>query len=236
MKTQNILLLLLLITGNNLISQTISIKGGPLISSMKGRYIVSPNELPQDHWYGHQFVIFNFRDKYVGWEAGIEIDYFQKKRIFLSSSCSALEYGSRGLYRGTNDGHMTSEEIYTKLNSISLNTMINLKLLSGKKIVPYFGLGPQLDFLIRQHLPSKYLFTKYNLESHLRKSLFGFQGVCGINFSSNHIKVGIDFSYSNYFNQLLNHTIKDVYAINHDINLQMNISYFTSKISIGYRF
>lgn len=123
----------------------------------------------------------------VGFIATAGIDYAETKWAFLSTNIGIVQKGRKDKVVYTDAlGNNYREGIqYTRYNYASINTIINFKL-SQRSLVPFFSIGPRLDYLLNQndfYDPKKLAFA------------FGFNGGFGLIKRFNKMELGGRIDY-----------------------------------------
>ncbi len=230
------LILTLSVTINLAFGQTITLKGGVIHSKIYAKY-KPENPTPSDNWSTYQFPKY-FEGGYLGWNASVGVNYLKKKRIFLSSDAGIVQTGSTGTenYQPYGGG-MTERELKSDFTFITLNTLINLHLLSREKISINVGIGPQFGFLADHHFPEMYndvLFQIYHLEENLSKVVIDLKGQFELNFHQGHFQYGISCGYDYNALPLLHYTGNTNFPSLGTVKFTMINNYAFANLSIGY--
>ena len=175
MKKLNCVLIFILI-GINLNSQTISFNNGISLSKM------------DDMFYKYSI---NY-SSYLGFE------YFYKNNFHLNSNLGYIQKG--GIYShytgGLAFGQRYVDDIL-KLNYISLNTILQFEL-SKSKLIPYIGIGPMFEILISNNNQ----FEQFYKSEKPQRFSYGLIMNIGIRTNLNRFQLGLDLNYLDNFNRI----------------------------------
>ncbi|HOY31399.1 MAG TPA: hypothetical protein PKW80_05935 [Bacteroidales bacterium] len=201
---KNKVLILFFLGINTLNAQTLNIKIGPAFSKM--------------HFSANYNRQINFDEIYTGIAASFKIDYLQKKFFYLSSNFGFINIGGKGYINTNFDGHVLRVYTKTSLNYLTLNSRFYFKFIDSKKISPFIGIGPRLDYLIHYRDDQQLI---YPLKEGLNKSLYGLDLVAGTHYSIKNFQLGVEIEYNHVFNKLVSFPSPFIEGL-------------TDKISVGY--
>ena len=219
--------------------QIVTLNGGLSTSLIYASYNPSYGQ-NSDNWYKSEFSrYFNQGPLYFGWNISAGVQYLQRKRFFLSSDLGLNEIGGNGSQSNQSGANPIGQsELKTKLLFVSVNTLANVNFAEKGGSSLYVGLGPRVDFLVDQKMPSTSFIDLYAIPDHLNKVVWGLYGKFGFHQVHKQFQFGTEIGFNYNISQLLNYTTarygnappdtKD------DVNFKMNMNYVSVKISVGY--
>lgn len=157
--------------------QTLNIKGGMSHSTLKwetGGYDFTENTEP--------LISFAF---FTG------IDYFERDYFFMSSDLGYIRNGTDGVGEYVNrKGELVDEvDEQIKIDYLTANTIFNVMVPIKEKLIPYVGIGPRLDYLVR------YEHGDNTNNDHVHHFNFGLNMGGGIKYAFAHIHIGLSSYY-----------------------------------------
>jgi len=150
-----------------------------------------------------------YEDQYnktlIGYSAFIGLDYLNKTYFNISSNIGLIRKGGSEYVLNT----MTYKNVRynLKINTISINTTIDFKYPFGqsKNYIPYFGIGPRIDYIIKQtpneiaHVDYDPLYGNiYTIEKYTKFKELSYGLILSGGFKYNISKYEIGLRYDNY--------------------------------------
>ena len=229
-------LLISLFCGNTF-SQVVTLNAGFNFSFVNASYSPTVSTV-SDTWYKSEFPTY-FDKVYLGWNLSAGIQYFNRKRFFLSSNVGLNDVGANGSQsQQDGDDGIYSIPRRSEFLFLSVNALANYKLAESGGFSFYVGFGPRVDFLIDQKLPSINVLDFYAIPANMNQVVWGLNGTLGIHYAYKRLQFGTDLGLNYNISNLLNYTTERFDYTNpgdsKDINFSMKINYVTTKISIGY--
>jgi Outer membrane protein beta-barrel domain len=216
MKTR-VLLFSLILLGTTINGQTIYLKIGPSFSKLSWNNSII-NEDP-------------FNKGIIGFDAIAGINYLNFKYFNLSSNVGFIQKGgseSLTLTGALGDSLITVKET-EKLNFVTINTTLNLKIPVKKILEPYIFVGPRLDYLI-SYKENIAFIKQFDDAGKLNKFSYGLLLGGGINFNVKKIRLGITLDYYLNMNKLVNDEAKT------GVTNKLYDNTFAINALIGYKF
>lgn len=188
-KTVTLLFLILFFSLSNK-AQTLSVQNGICVSNVDWKI----------SGYGSNVGVSESKPL-IGYSFFTGLDYWNKKYFQLSSNLGVLQKGWKTEHTLTNHFGtvMGTETIKTKLNYVSINSLLNFKIPINDKIRPFIGIGPRFDYLFFSDAD----FDFYSQTNSLSKTSYGLISGVGITFNFSIIQLGLRADYYTNFNTLV---------------------------------
>ena len=158
----------------------------------------------------------------IGINAIVSVDYLNFKYFNLSSGIGFIQGGGKEEIV-TYGSPYQIDNISVKLNFLTINTTIKLKIPIKEIFEPYINIGPRVDYL----LSYSHVSDLFNTNPDINKILYGALLGGGLIFKVKKIQLGLACDYYLNFNKLVDHQ-------EHDETL--SVSTFTVNAIIGYKF
>ncbi len=167
--------------------QVIKLQGGPAISQLDWRIKGIDAEF--------------YIQPFTAWSVLAGIDYLERKRFNLSGHLGMIIKGGKDEFPVRDDmGNHNGENVTFKaqLDYLTFNTCFDFKFLNEKKIVPFIGIGPRLDYLINHSKE----FDVLESNNEMRKIAFGVLIGTGLNYKISKLQIGLRADYYHNFNNI----------------------------------
>jgi hypothetical protein len=211
------LIFLSLLFCNIVLGQTIFVKVGPVFSNLKWT-----NSLMDETPLNKRITSF---DLLVG------LKYLNLKFIDLKSSIGFIQKGGSGNVKLTTSqgDSIDSMTLKDRLNYLTINTTVNLKIKLLKFIEPYIFIGPRIDYLLsyKENFNTLKQFEDVN---ELNKFSYGFLYGGGVNIYLNKILIGVSFDYYVNINKIVD------YKSGHDVSNKITDHTYSLNGLVGYNF
>ena len=208
MKTRLSLFLLLIIV-SSVNGQTLFLKLGPSFSKLTSE--ATPGACPVTD-----------ENTIIGINAIVSIDYLNFKYFNLSSGTGLIQEGGKEEIVTYGSPYQTYN-ISVKLNFLTVNTTIKLKIPIKEIFEPYINIGPRVDYLFS----FSHVSDLFSTDPETNKILYGALLGGGLIFKINKIQLGLACDYYLNLNKLMDHQ-------KHDETI--SVSTFTVNAIIGYKF
>ena len=188
------ILFFLLIPGLSGIGQTLFLKAGPSFSNM--------------HYESSLVTADPFTKGFTGVNVIAGINYLKIKYLNLSTGIGYIRKGGiASMTMVDNEGDsIGTTEITEKMNYLTVNTTVNLKVPIKDLLEPYIFAGPRLDYLVSWKETNSFL-QFFDDEGALNKISWGLLLGGGINFHFSRFLVGASFDYYLDFNKMVDYTV-----------------------------
>lgn len=198
--------------------QTINVRIGPSISCLNWDNSVTDETV--------------FDKSIIGIDVILGIDYVNFKYFNLSSNFGYIQKGGSGtmlIAAIQNPEEVTSTDVRTKLNFLTVNTIFEAKLPIKNFLIPFIHAGPKLDYLLSFN-ENVNLLKQFDNQNELNKFIYGLIVGAGIDFKITKFKLGVSFDYYWNFNKLVDFTSS--------LGVKNRISdkTFTLTAQLGYKF
>ena len=173
-----------------------------------------------------------FYKNLIGLDILVGLDYLNFKYLNLSSNLGFIQKGGSGSVLTTNvqnPEEMTSTNVKTKLNFLTVNTILEAKIPIKNVVIPFIQAGPRLDYLI-SYKENVIILQQFDDLDQLNHFIYGIVVGAGIDFKISNFKLGLVFDYFANFNKLVDYT---AYT---GIRNQISDNTFTLNFQIGYKF
>jgi hypothetical protein len=167
----------------------------------------------------------------VGEAASLGVDYWNKKRLFLSSEVGIIKTGVTGNTHSPvpGNGAQPIHKYIAKISvrSLTASTLLNLKLSANEGRVLYIGIGPRVDYLLDYKENNK-LLQPAEAGKYLHKTIYGISCLLGSKFTFNKFNWGFELKYNPNFNNFVDNIEYSGFHRGFIIN------YMTFGLSFGY--
>ena len=190
MKTRFLILSLLLIVATSH-GQIIFLKLGPAVSKIY-------EQNTDDYISGHG-------ENIIGFTAMAGVNYLNFKYFNLSTGIGYIQKGgtvTQPIYGNDPTWHKET----ARLNFLTINTTVNLKIPIIKLIEPYIFVGPRLDYLFSYSEKNGHIFRDFDNDKKLNKVIYGILLGGGINFKVKRFQFGFGFDYYYNLNKLVGYS------------------------------
>ena len=208
MKTRlSFFLLLIIVSSVN--GQTLSLKLGPSFSKLTSK--ATPGSCVVTH-----------ENTIIGFNAIASVGYLNFKYFNFNSGIGIIQGGGKEEI-ATYISPYQKDNISVKLNFLTINTSIKLKIPIKEIFEPYINVGPRVDYLLSYSHAS----DLFNTNPDLNKILYGALVGGGIIFKVKKIQLGLACDYYLNLNKIIDHQEHDE---------TVSVSTFTVNAIIGYEF
>ncbi len=208
MKTRLAFFLLIVIV-SSVDGQTLSLKFGPSFSKLTSK--ATPGAC-----------LVTGENTVVGFNAIANVDYLNFRYFNLNSGVGFVQGGGKEEI-ATYGSPYQINNILVKLNFLTINTSVKLKIPIKEIFEPYINVGPRVDYL----LSYSHVSDLFNTNPDVNKILYGVLAGGGMIFKVKKIQFGIAFDYYLNLNKIVDHQEHDE---------TVSVSTFTVNAIVGYEF
>lgn len=172
-----------------------------------------------------------FNKNVIGFDASLGIEYLNFKYFNLSSGLGFTQKGGKDslMVTGAQGENGSMAEFKIRLNYLTLNTVVELKVPIRDFITPYVLIGPRLDYLI-SYKEGANSIKQFDEIGKVNKFIYGIITGAGINFKIKKIQLGIVFDYYFNINKLVD------YTSDKGVSNKISDITYTLNFLVGYRF
>lgn len=161
-------------------SQTINIQAGKSLSSID--------------WEFGEYSLYNKHK--IGYSVFAGLDFLDHRYYNLSCNFGLINKGGKDdeVIRDAEGEYVTASELVINMDYVSANTVVNFKYPILNKIIPFFSIGPRLDYLIKYKDDFKGL-NEIEKMGELNKLNYGLLIGGGIKYSLSKFQFGLRADY-----------------------------------------